>query len=252
MYHPSKPSRRPFHLTITNLLVSLFQRLLRSTLPLKTWKMTCPQTILYSHYFLASHRPEAWFPQRLKPTADSFTPTEDAAAHLRVPLANPAASLYFVAKPCASSCTTSTAPVAIFYCTVPFLPLKMQLLISVSRLQTLAASNQVLTLLSPYLPRISRVFDIAIPALVAESRVFDLTVPSLIAEYSNHSLYCILSSCRYCILGLTLAPSFWLQLWVFDPTLTLFMATLIAVATLPWTVPLEMTYISTYITDRFS
>ena len=72
--------------------VSLFQHLLRSTLPLKMWKMTCPQTILYSHCFPASHRPEAWFPQRPKPTADSFTPTEDAAAHLCVPLANPAAS----------------------------------------------------------------------------------------------------------------------------------------------------------------
>jgi len=89
-------------LTITNPLVSLFQRLLHSTLPLKTWKMTCPQTILYSHCFPASQCPEAWFPQHPKPTADSLTPTEDAIAHLRVPLANPAASnqVFDFYRPC--------------------------------------------------------------------------------------------------------------------------------------------------------
>ena len=47
-------------------------------------------SILYSHCFPASHRPEAWFPQRPKPSTLNFAPTEDAAAHLSVnPATNP-------------------------------------------------------------------------------------------------------------------------------------------------------------------
>jgi len=40
--------------------------------------------IPYSHCFPAYPCPEAWFPQRPKPSTLSFTPTEDAIAHLSV------------------------------------------------------------------------------------------------------------------------------------------------------------------------